>query len=100
VGGTTFTVDSDELRALSERMTGTADELGRFADVRGDYSRELGDDGVAGAVRGFFQHWSDGIERMSEDVRGIGQRLELAASTYESVECSIVAAASNGGGAS
>jgi hypothetical protein len=98
MGGKTLTVESDELRSLSTTMFTTADELDRFADVRGEYARELGDDDVAGAVSGFFQHWSDGIHRMSADVRGIGDRLQNAADAYDAVECSIADQATPGGG--
>ena len=86
MGGTTFTVKRDDLRALASAMLTTADDLEVLADTRGEYATEVGDETVAHELSAFFQHWSDGILRISGDVRDIGERLKLAADTYDEVE--------------
>src|SRR3954471_13488337 len=95
----TFTVDSDVLLALSDTLNTTADDLESLSKVRGEYGRELGNDHVAHEVSAFFQHWSDGVLRISEEVREIAKRLGLAAETYCECDCEIAQQAMPSGGA-
>lgn len=90
MGGTTFTVKSDELAALARTLAHAAGELEAMSGFRGDHRRELGHDGVADALSEFFEHWSDGMHRIGKNVKELGDRLQLAADAYDEVECSIV----------
>lgn len=87
----TFTVSLDELRQVGTTLSRSASELAAFADIRDDYDPILGSNEVRHEVHAFFQHWSDGIVRISDHVQELANHLMTAVDAYTETENKLIA---------
>ncbi len=68
----------------------TSQELAGFRDVRHDYRGILGSDRVDDELSEFFEHWSDGMDRISQHTHDVAERVNAAARAYQEAEDALV----------
>lgn len=91
MAGCTFTVSLDELRQVGATLSHAAAELSALGDVRDNYDSILGSSEVRHEVSSFFQHWSDGMHRIGENVRELAEHVNTAVGAYTETENQLIA---------
>lgn len=86
----TFTVSLDELRQVGTTLSHAGGELTALADVRDNHDAILGSPDVRHEVHAFFQHWSDGMQRIGEHVRELADHVNTAVCAYEQTEQQLI----------
>lgn len=94
---TSFTVTTEELRAIAHRVGDTSAQLRAASRVAGDYHGAAGSPRIDGKLDEFFSEWSDAVHMITQDLEGVQVRLLAAADGYEKTEHRIGEGASGGG---
>jgi len=68
----------------------TSRELADLRDVRHDFRGILGSDRVDDQLSEFFEHWSDGMDRISKHTHDVAERVNGAARAYQQTEEALV----------
>ena len=90
---TAFSVDTDALGALAQRMARTRDAVARASRLVDDCASGSSAGLVAAALADFDDHWRYGLRRIVDNLDHCHIALQDAASAYEQVEQAIARAA-------
>jgi uncharacterized protein YukE len=93
-----FSVDTDALGALADRMARTRDEVARASRLVDDCAHAGGSNSaaaglIAAALADFDDHWRYGLKRIVDNLDACHGALRDAAARYEQVENAIAQAA-------
>jgi len=86
-----FQVSTDDLAALTGRLSSLAGELGQAGHIQVDPGA-AGHPAVESSLQSFFSDWSDGLQQVQNNLSQLSRRLGVAVENYDSVEGSATAA--------